>query len=67
MKPIHKRNDEHKARPAAINETITRLQDFQKKAVSLNATHSWISEERREKLFSLINNATEWVQTKLKE
>lgn len=36
MKPILRRLDEYKIRPAAVNETITKLTEFHKKANSLN-------------------------------
>lgn len=36
MKPILRRLDEAKIRPAAVNETITKLTEFHKKANNLN-------------------------------
>ncbi|CAD8067693.1 unnamed protein product [Paramecium sonneborni] len=67
LKPIQVRLDEAKARPQAVNETITKLTDFHKKANALNSTMPWIPEEKKVKFLGHLTNTTEWLKTKLDE
>jgi len=65
MKPILRRLDEAKIRPAAVNETITKLTEFHKKANSLNQTMPWIPEEKKMKFFGVLVNNTDWIKEKM--
>jgi hypoxia up-regulated 1 len=56
MKPIEKRMDEAKARPEAINDTLTKLADFEKKAVNLNLTMPWVKENEKKDLVEILKN-----------
>ncbi|CAD8142674.1 unnamed protein product [Paramecium pentaurelia] len=67
LKPIQVRLDEAKARPQAVNETIKKLNDFQKKASALNSTMPWVPEEKKAKFLGHLTNTTEWLKSKLDE
>ncbi|CAK65920.1 unnamed protein product (macronuclear) [Paramecium tetraurelia] len=67
LKPIQVRLDEAKARPQAINETVTKLKDFHKKANALNSTMPWIPEEKKAKFLGHLTNTTDWLRSKVEE
>ncbi|CAK73410.1 unnamed protein product (macronuclear) [Paramecium tetraurelia] len=67
LKPIQVRLDEAKARPQFINETITKLTDFHKKANNLNQTMPWVPEEKKVKFLGHLANTTDWLKSKLEE
>jgi hypothetical protein len=50
MKPIVKRLEEGKVRPTAVNETMTKLNDYAKKVDGLNHTMPWITDEQKANL-----------------
>ena len=43
MAPINSRIDEYKRRPGALNKTVEKVQEFQKKIERLNVTMPWVN------------------------
>jgi len=63
---ITHRLDENKKRPAAIENALTKLTEFQKKINDLNKSMPWVNETHKTPALNEIEKLREWIAEKTK-